>query len=465
VSTSTSVTFLGGAGTVTGSMHLIANRGRRVLLDCGLFQGLKPLRQRNWSERVPQSSALDAVILSHAHLDHTGYLPRLVRSGFQGPVHCTAATADLLHIMLPDAAHLEAEQAEHANFKGFSKHHPALPLYTLADVQAALERLVPHPYGEAFAVTDGLTARFRRAGHILGSATVELRTDGPQPATIVFSGDLGRPRQPILRDPEPAPAADLLLLEATYGDRHHPPEAAAHLAQAVTETARRGGALVIPAFAVGRTQLVLWWLRQLEEAGRIPSLPTYVDSPLAIDASAIYLRHPEDHDLAMETLLNHGQNPLKTRHFHLARSRDESRALNDLTGPVIIISASGMATGGRILHHLKLRLPDPRTTVLLVGFQAAGTRGQLLQQGARHLRLLGADVPVRARILTLDGLSAHADQAELLAWLAQAAAPPRRIALVHSEPDAARALASSIEDRMQIPAEPARDGATLALLG
>lgn len=461
MSTSTTVTFLGGAGTVTGSMHLVSSHGRRVLLDCGLFQGLKPLRQRNWTDRVPQAASLDAVVLSHAHLDHSGYLPRLFRTGFQGPVHCTPATGDLLRIMLPDAAHLEEEQAEHANFKGFTKHRPALPLYTAADAREALEHLVVHPYERDFPVSEGLIARFRRAGHILGSATVELRAHGATPATLMFSGDLGRPHQPILSGPEPTPPADLLLLESTYGDRHHPSDAAAGLARIVTETAHRGGALVIPAFAVGRTQLLLWWLRQLEEAGRIPTLPTYVDSPLAIDASAIYLRHPEDHDLAMETLLDQGQHPLRTRHFQLARTREESRALNDLKGPVIIISASGMATGGRVLHHLKLRLPDPRTTVLLVGFQAAGTRGRALQQGAKLVRLLGADVPVRARIETLDGLSAHADQSELVAWLEGATAKPRRICLVHGEPESARTLARAIRDRLNVPTEVAEDGSAV----
>ena len=458
-----SVEFLGGAGTVTGSMHLVHTGQQRVLLDCGLLQGLKDLRLRNWSERVPDCATLDAVVLSHAHLDHTGYLPRLAAAGFRGPVYCTAATADLLNIMLPDAAHLQEEQAEHANFMGFAKHKPALPLYTASDALEALDRLVPRSYGQDFPVADGVTAHFRRAGHILGSATVDLELDGKQPSRLVFSGDLGRPHQPILRGPEPVPQADVLLLESTYGNRRHAGDAAQQLADIVTETARRGGVLVIPAFAVGRTQSVVWLLRELEEEGRIPALPTYVDSPLAIDATEIYLRHPEDHDLGMETLLDHGHHPLRTRQYHLARTRDESRALNDLTGPFIIVSASGMATGGRVLHHLKLRLPEARTTVLLVGFQAAGTRGRALQEGAKTLRMLGAEVPVRARIESLDGLSAHADQQDLLDWLGHLERPPHRVWLVHGEEENAGALAQVIRERLVWPVGIAEDRATVSV--
>jgi metallo-beta-lactamase family protein len=457
------VQFLGGAGTVTGSMHLVRAGARQVLLDCGLLQGFKELRLRNWIDRVPDIGALDAVVLSHAHLDHTGYLPRLVRAGYRGPVYCSAATADLLGIMLPDAAHLQEEQAEHANFKGFARHRPALPLYTAEDALAALDTLVPRPYGSAFALADGVTATFRRAGHILGSASVDLGLDSGRDARLVFSGDLGRPHQPILRGPEAVPRADLLLLESTYGNRRHEGDPPAELSRIVNETARRGGVLLIPAFAVGRTQAIVWLLRELEQDGRIPALPTYVDSPMALDATEIYLRHPEDHDLGMETLLNHGHHPLQTRHYHLARSRDDSRALNDLKGPVIIISASGMATGGRVLHHLKLRLGDARTTVLLVGFQAAGTRGRALQEGAKTLRILGAEVTVRARVETLDGLSAHADQAELLAWLERFEQPPREIQLVHGESDNAEALAHAIRQRLGCSVGVAEDRGTVTV--
>jgi len=455
------IEFLGGAGTVTGSMHLLYSGRRRILLDCGLLQGLKPLRLRNWAERVSDPASLEAVVLSHAHLDHTGYLPRLVAAGFRGPVYCTAATEDLLNIMLPDAAHLQEEQAEHANFKGFAKHSPALPLYTAEDALEALDRLVPRPYGAAFEVAEGVTATFRRAGHILGSATVDLALDGKAPSRLVFSGDLGRPHQPILRGPEPVPGADVLLLESTYGNRLHAGDPADELAGIVAETARRGGVLLIPAFAVGRTQSVVWLLRRLEEEGRIPPLPTYVDSPMAIDATEIYLRHPEDHDLGMEQLLDRGHDPLQTRSFRLARTRDESRALNDLTGPFIIVSASGMATGGRVLHHLKLRLPEPRTTVLLVGFQAVGTRGRALQEGAKTLRILGAEVPVRARVETLDGLSAHADQQEMLEWLGMMERPPRQVWLVHGEEENASVFAEVIRKRLGWSVDVAQDRATV----
>jgi metallo-beta-lactamase family protein len=455
------IEFLGGAGTVTGSMHLLTLGNRRILLDCGLLQGLKELRLRNWADRVPDPRSLDAVVLSHAHLDHTGYLPRLVKAGYGGPVYCTSGTEDLLGIMLPDAAHLQEEQAEHANFKGFAKHAPALPLYSAADALGALDRLVPQPYGREFTVVDGVTVQFRRAGHILGSATVDLGLDGGRASRLVFSGDLGRPDQPILRDPEPVPAADVLLLESTYGNRRHEGDPVHQLARIVSETARRGGVLLIPAFAVGRTQTIVWLLRRLEQEGRIPVLPTYVDSPLAIDATEIYLRHAEDHDVDMERLMRHGDNPLTTRHFHLARSRDESRALNALKGPVVIISASGMATGGRVLHHLQLRLPDPRTTVLLVGFQAAGTRGRSLQEGAKALRILGAEVAVRARVEMLDGLSAHADQAELLDWMGRFQRPPRRVHLVHGEPEGATALAEVIRQRFKCQVDVAQDRATV----
>ncbi len=455
------IEFLGGAGTVTGSMHLLTLGDRRVLLDCGLLQGLKDLRLRNWTDRVPDLGTLDAVILSHAHLDHTGYLPRLVGAGYRGPVYCTSGTEDLLGIMLPDAAHLQEEQAEHANFKGFAKHAPALPLYTAADARAALDRLVPRPYGQEFTATDGVTVQFRRAGHILGSATVDLRLDHGSASRLVFSGDLGRPDQPILRDPEPVPSADVLLLESTYGNRRHSGDPVNDLARIVNQTARRGGVLLIPAFAVGRTQTIVWLLRRLEHEGRIPVLPTYVDSPLAIDATEIYLRHAEEHDFDMERLMRHGDNPLTTGHFHLARSRDQSRALNDLKGPVVIISASGMATGGRVLHHLKLRLPDTRTTVLLVGFQAAGTRGRSLQEGAKVVRILGAEVEVRARVETLDGLSAHADQAELLEWLGRFQRAPRQVHLVHGEPEGAGALAGAIRQRFHCQVDVAQDRATV----
>lgn len=446
--TRATVEFFGAAGTVTGSKHLVTANGRQVLLDCGLFQGIKALRQRNWEPPPFEPSELDAVVLSHAHIDHSGYLPLLVRRGFTGPVYCTHATADLLGCLLPDSAYLQEKFAASANYLGYSRHRPALPLYTMADAQAALELLQPRPFGQPLVVTDGIDATFRTAGHILGSATVDVQLDGTAtrtPIHLVFSGDLGRWGRPILRDPQPVPHADYLLLESTYGNRSHPPDADEDLAECVRSSAERGGALLVPAFAVGRTQELLWRIRELEDDSRIPSIPVYVDSPMAIDVTDIYLRHTAEHDLDMRTVRESGDFPLYPEQFQLAKSKEESMALNDIRGPVIIISASGMATGGRILHHLKLRLSDKRTTVLLVGFQAAGTRGRRLQEGAEEVRIHGHDVKVRARVDTLDGLSAHADQGELLRWISGFERPPKSTHLVHGEPSAAEALAAQID--------------------
>jgi metallo-beta-lactamase family protein len=461
------VQFLGAAGTVTGSKHLVRANGRQVLLDCGLFQGLKALRQRNWEAPAFDPKKLDALVLSHAHIDHSGYLPLVVRRGYQGPVYCTHATADLLHYMLPDSAYLQEKHAAHANYLGYSRHRPALPLYTMADAQAALELLVPQPFGMTFAVTPGIETTFRTAGHILGSATVDVVLDGTKgqtPLHLVFSGDLGRWGRPILHDPQPVPRADYLLLESTYGNRTHPPNVDDDLATCVRTAAERGGALLVPAFAVGRTQELLWWLRQLEDDERIPRLPVYVDSPMAIDVTGTYLRHTAEHDVDMRRVEDRGKHPLYPSHFTLAKSQEQSMALNDLRGPIIIISASGMATGGRILHHLKLRLSDRRTTVLLVGFQAAGTRGRRLQEGADEVHIHGKDVTVRAQVDTLDGLSAHADQGELLQWLSGFEGPPKGIHLVHGEPTAAETLAAAIETRYGWTARVAQDAATVQLI-
>jgi metallo-beta-lactamase family protein len=456
------VRFLGAAGTVTGSKHLVNTGKSQVLLDCGLFQGLKALRQRNWDPPPLAADAFEAVVLSHAHIDHSGYLPVLARHGFQGPIYCTPATADLLKLLLPDSAYLQEEQAEYANFRGFSRHSPALPLCTVADAHAALALVQTRPYGEPFEVTEDVRATFRPAGHILGSATVELKV-GKGSHRLVFSGDLGRWDRPVLADPELVAEADVLLLEATYGNRTHPPDPMDDLARVVRAAARRGGALIIPAFAVGRTQEILWHLRELEEAGEIPALPVYVDSPMAIEATDVYRRHSEDHDEAMAAILANGGTPFGTRQYHVAPTRQESVRLNDLVGPVVIISASGMATGGRVLHHLNLRLPDPRTTVLLVGFQAQGTRGRQLQEGRREIRMFGREIQVRATIESLDGLSAHADQGEILRWLDGFDRPPHRTYLVHAEPTAADALQETITRRLGWTVRPAVDGEEVPL--
>lgn len=450
------IQFLGAAETVTGSMHLVTANEKRVLLDCGLFQGLKDLRERNWREPPFDPKSLDAVVISHAHIDHTGSLPLLVRRGYQGPIYCTAATADLLGVLLPDAAHLQEEEADRANRYGYSKHTPALPLYTAADAQQVLGRLKRCGYGSPFPVAGDLNVTYRRAGHILGAATIDLKLGtGPR---VVFSGDLGRYDRPILPDPEPVPEADVLLLESTYGDRQHPPGTADELARVVTETAQRSGTLLVPAFVVDRTQELLWMLQHLEDEGRIPVLPVYVDSPSATEVTEIYRRHVEELDGEMRGELGKGQAILRSKQCQFCRTVEESKRLNDVRGPVIIISSSGMATGGRILHHLQRLLPDPRTTVLLVGFQALGTRGRSLQDGVKTLKMFGAEVPVGARVETIHGLSAHADQQEILRWLGGFTRAPGQTYLVHGEPPAALALAGAIQARFGWRVRAAKDG-------
>ncbi|HEU5260255.1 MAG TPA: MBL fold metallo-hydrolase [Gemmatimonadales bacterium] len=447
--------FLGAAGTVTGSMHLVTAGGRRILLDCGLFQGLKDLRLRNWDQRLVDARGVDAVVLSHAHIDHAGYLPLLARLGFRGPIYCTPGTAELLEVVLPDAAHLQEEDAERANRRGYSKHKPALPLYTVDDAEAALRLVQQRPYGASFSVAGSMTALLRRAGHILGSATVELRLGE---TLLVFSGDLGRYGRPILPDPEPVPAADVLLLESTYGNRSHPRGAEEDLARIVRQAAQRGGVILVPAFAVDRTQELLWMLRRLERAGRVPALPVYIDSPMAIEVTEIYRRHPEDYDAEMARALASGDRPLATMQLHIARTVEQSRAINNVRGPAVIISSSGMATGGRVLHHLAQRLPDPRTTVLLVGFQAAGTRGRALEDGSKELKMFGQMVPVRAKVVEIDALSAHADCEETLRWLRGFGRPPGVTYLVHGEPEATRELSAAIRKQYGWNVKIASDG-------
>jgi metallo-beta-lactamase family protein len=454
------LTFAGGAGTVTGSKYVILTGGRQLLLDCGLFQGLKALRLRNWAPPRFAAEELECVVLSHAHIDHSGYLPVLVQRGFRGPVHCTPATQALLRVLLLDAAKLQEEEAAAANRYGYTKHHPALPLFTAEDAERVLALVQPRRYGEPFPAGAGVTALFRRAGHILGAATVEL-TIGE--TTLVSSGDLGRWNRPILRDPEPVARADVLLVESTYGDRVHGGDAQADLARIVHESIARGGALLIPAFAVGRAQELLYTLRHLEDAGRIPVLPVFLDSPMAIDVTEIYRRHPEEHDLDMSLLTDTKRRPLSPHELRLVHTAQESKALNDRRGPMIVVSASGMATGGRILHHLKARLADPGTTVLLTGFQAVDTRGRKLLDGARELRIHGQNVPVRAAVENLDGLSAHADRDEILRWLGGFERAPRQTWVVHGEPAAARALAGAIETRLRWRVSVAEDGATVRL--
>ncbi|MFN7827159.1 MAG: MBL fold metallo-hydrolase RNA specificity domain-containing protein [Acidobacteriota bacterium] len=442
--------FLGATRTVTGSRHLIEVDGRRFLIDCGLFQGLKQLRLRNWEPFPIDPASIEAVILTHGHIDHSGYLPRLAREGFRGPVYATPATVELARILLPDSARLQEEEADYANKVGSSKHHPAMPLYRESDVHEVLHQFESVNYGRSIELTPRLSFDFIDAGHIIGSSFVRLRLVEPdgEEKIILLTGDIGRYGEPIIHDPSPVAAADYLVLESTYGDREHQQvDARARLAEIVNATVARGGHLLIPAFAVGRTQTILYYLRELEEAGLIPVVPVIVDSPMASNATRLYLRHTEGHDIEMKDLLDERRNPLATKRFNLVRTRDESKSVTNRDEPTIVISASGMCTGGRILHHLRRRLPDPRNTILFVGFQAAGTRGRRILNGEPEVRIFGQMVPVRAHVETLESLSAHADYHEILRWLDGFEKPPRRTFLVHGEPEAAESLRQKIAAR------------------
>jgi metallo-beta-lactamase family protein len=442
--------FLGAAGGVTGSKYLFGGHSGLVLIDCGLFQGLKELRLKNWLPLPIELSQLRAVVLTHAHIDHAGYLPRLVAKGYRGPVFATPGTCDLLQVMLPDAAHLQEEEARYANKKGFSKHAPALPLYTVEDAERALRLLRPTANGEGVEVASGVFAEFGRVGHILGASSVRLsfKANGEK-RILLDSGDLGRYDRPILKDPEPAKPADWLLVESTYGNRLHSRDWQDVLGNIVKEIAARRGCLIIPAFAIGRTQELLYTIRKLEDEGTIPAIPVHVDSPMGIEATEIYCRHTNEHDFEMAALRDEERSPISSRHMTVHRTPEESKAINKLNGPLVIISASGMATGGRVLHHLKQRLPEAHNMVLLSGYQAEGTRGRALQDGAKEIKMLGQVVPVRAQIKMIDGFSAHADQAEILRWLSTFKKPPRRTYIVHGEPPASSALADVIGKQLK----------------
>ena len=437
------LTFLGAARTVTGSKHLLEVDGFRVLIDCGLFQGLKDLRLRNWSPLPVPPETIDCVVLTHAHIDHSGWLPRLVAQGFNGPVFCTAGTADLCSLVLPDAGHLQEEDAKFANKRGFSKHHPALPLYTEADAAEALTRLRPSPFSKPIPIGQGFEIEFLNAGNLLGSSYVKVtRTDKSSPG-ILFGGDLGRYGRPILPDPSPGVDADVLLVESTYGDRAHPQEDdGASLARIVTETYGRGGKVIIPAFAIGRVEELLYWLFRLEDARRIPQLPIYVDSPMAIKGIGFYQQRTDELDQEILAMRR------KLPRFTAVNSGRESKALVENDRPAVIIASSGMATGGRVVHHLAAGLPDPRNTVLFVGFQAAGTRGRQLVEGAQHVKIFGQHVPVHARIEKIDGLSSHADAGEIIRWLRTFPRAPKMTYLVHGEVVAQDALRLRIEKEL-----------------
>jgi len=436
--------FLGATGTVTGSRYLIDTGSHRLLVDCGLFQGYKPLRLRNWSPLPVEPSSIDAVVLTHAHLDHSGYLPRLAAEGFRGKVWCTEATRQLCRVMLPDSGRLLEEEAGYANRKGSSKHKPALPLYGESDAIASLRLLTPVRFGEEFEPVPGLSALLRPQGHILGAAAVALRGFG---TSVVFSGDVGRPNDPVMPAPAPPDAADWLVVESTYGNRLHPPSnPRAELGAVLRRVIARGGVTVIPAFAVGRAQALLHLVSELIDAGEIPPVPLYLNSPMASQVGKIYAENRSLHRLDEAALAS------MARHTRTVDTVDASKDLNHRKGPMIIVSASGMVTGGRVLHHLIAFASDPRNAIVLSGFQAGGTRGAALASGARSIRIFGQDVLVGAEVVHLASASAHADADELLAWLRASPQRPHGVFVTHGEPDAADALRVRIERELGWPA-------------
>ncbi len=455
------LTFLGAAGCVTGSKYLVEAAGKRLLVDCGIFQGTQELQDRNYKPLPVDPKTIDYQVLTHAHLDHTGWLPVLVKSGYRGPIYANPATIELTTILLKDSAHLQEEDTLHARIHKDSRHADPQPLYTSEDVDPTLKLIKSMPRSGAFDISPEFRVNSYDAGHILGSSSLELTiTEGGKKTVVVFSGDVGRYNQPILKDPTTPPSkADVLICESTYGDREHPDgDAAELLAQIVNRIVKRGGSIVIPSFAIGRTQTFMYYLRQLEDQQRIPHLPVYVDSPMALSATDLYLKYKGDHDqeyVRVEGSDGKGD-PLSVHEFHLTRSVEESKAINNVKTPCIIISASGMVSGGRVLHHLAQRLPDARNAVILAGFQAEGTRGRALQEGAKSLRLYGRDVPVLAEIVAMGQFSAHAGKSELLRWLTAFPAPPRQTYLTHGEPAAAQALQAAIQQKFQWKAAVAR---------
>jgi metallo-beta-lactamase family protein len=443
-----SLTFLGAARSVTGSKYLLEVNNSRVLVDCGLFQGLKDLRLRNWAPLPVPPDSIQAVVLTHAHIDHSGYLPRLFAEGFRGRVFCTPGTSDLCKIVLPDAGRLAEEDAREANRHGYTKHNPALPLFTEGDAYRALANLQPVGFDRPVPVTGDITVRFVNSGHLLGSAfaVLTLAVDGGR--QVVFSGDVGRYDRPIVPDPLPVEEADTLVVESTYGDRRHEPdEDGARLAAIVSETIGRGGKVVIPAFAIGRVEEVIYWLRRLEEAGRIPSVPVFLDSPMALEALRYYQQRANELDPEMQTA--HGQiSAFMTRRFQTITTPQQSSDLVGSRIPSIVVSSSGMATGGRVLNHLRATLPNARNTVLFSGFQAEGTRGRKLLDGAREIKIHGEMIAVNAHVEQLHSMSAHADAGELLRWLGGFRRAPKMTYVVHGESAAAEAFAATVSSTL-----------------
>lgn len=447
-----SITFYGGVGSVTGSKYLLEFNGKRVLVDCGLFQGLRELRERNWDDPPFEPSSIDAVIITHAHIDHTGWLPRLVKLGFTGPVFTSKASSDLLKILLPDSARLQEEEADYRNRHDLTRHAPALPLYDEADARVALERI--HPVlndGNPVDIVPGCRASFLVAGHIVGASLVLVEMEEAGRADkirFLFSGDLGHYDQPILRDPAQPPECDYLMVESTYGNRLHGDISSEdQMARIINEAASRNAPILIPAFAVGRTQEVLYLLRELEEAKRIPILPVIVDSPMAAQATQVYNRWHDEHDEEYASILSRKQHPLRTHSMMTTSTREESKRLNDMRGARIIISASGMLTGGRVLHHAIRILPNENATVIFVGYQAAGTTGRRIQDGEPEVKIMKNWVPVRCHIEKVEGFSAHADWKAVLRWLEALKTAPKTVFTTHGEPDAAAAMAEHIRER------------------
>jgi len=434
---------------VTGSRYLLEIKDKKILIDCGLFQGPKENRKRNWEPFPIPPSEIDAVILTHAHIDHIGYLPRLNKDGFTGQIISTHATAELARVMLLDSAHLQEEDAEWANKKGYSKHSPALPLFTIDDAEACLKLFKPCHYGDDLYPAESVRLKFKDAGHILGSSLVDIKHihDTETTKKILFSGDLGRPTEPILRNPVQAYNVDYLVIESTYGDRLHDDKSFYNeLVRIIKESVERGGILLIPSFAVGRTQTLLYIIRELEERGDIPVLPIYVDSPMGMEATNIYKKWKSVQNLHSRVLTIAGKNIFQPTDLHVCDTRTKSKAINDVKGRAIIISSSGMLAGGRVLHHLEQRLPNKKNTILFVGYQAEGTRGRAILNGNDSVKVHGTQVPVRAHVENISGLSSHADYNEILAWLMGFNRPPRKTFIVHGDPDASQSLADKISD-------------------
>src|ERR1051325_10310761 len=455
------LTFLGAAGCVTGSKYLVEAAGKKLLVDCGLFQGSNELKDLNWKPLPVDPKAIDYAVLTHAHLDQTGWLPVLVKDGYRGPIFANPATIELTEILLKDSAHLQEEDTEHARRKKYSSHAEPQALYKPDDVDPVLKQLKSMPRSGGFDISPEFHVASFDAGHILGSSSLELTiTEGGKKIVVVFSGDIGRYGQPILNEPMTPPSnADVLVCESTYGEREHQEgDPAESLAQTVNRVVKRGGSIVIPAFAIGRTQTFMYYLRQLEDQQRIPRLPGYVDSPMALSAPDLYVKHKEDHDL--EFVREEGSDakgdPLNVHEFHLTRSAEESKAINNVKTPCVIISASGMVSGGRVLHHMVQRMPDAKNAVILAGFQAEGTRGRALQEGAKTLNIFGQAVPVGAEIVEMGQFSAHAGKSELLRWLSALPAPPKQTYLTHGEPAAAQALQAAIQQKFNWKAAVAR---------